>query len=147
MSISAMKEALEVLALFASDESDDGQMAISAYESLRQAIAETEKQEPAFYVIQATDRFGEGYEQTYWEDPNGFPVYTAPVHASDISQEPVDETAKCGHKWVGLEEEEILKCFDSVALGQVEGNCVIDKHVNIFNAIRAIEAKLKEKNT
>jgi hypothetical protein len=50
-------------------------------------------------------------------------------------------------EWVGLEEEEILKCFDSVALGQVEGDCVIDKHVNIFNAIRAIEAKLKEKNT
>jgi hypothetical protein len=42
MSISAMKEALEALALFASDESDDGQMAISAYESLRQAIAEAE---------------------------------------------------------------------------------------------------------
>ncbi len=97
---------------------------------------------------------------------------TAPVHASDISQERVDETAKhrhedwygqhqwqCGYErgwdaamehkreWVGLEEEEILKCFDSVALGQVEGDCVIDKHVNIFNAIRAIEAKLKEKNT
>jgi hypothetical protein len=91
-----------------------------------------------------------------------------PVHASDISQECVDETAKYRHEWVeqpdlakvgevgvwgdkrewvGLEEEEILKCFDSVALGQIEGDCVIDKHVNIFNAIRAIEAKLKEKNT
>ena len=69
------------------------------------------------------------------------------VYASDISQERVDETAKRKHEWVGLEEEEILKCFDSVALGQVEGDCVIDKHVNIFNAIRAIEAKLKEKNT
>ena len=69
-----------------------------------------------------------------------------PVHASDISQERVDETAKREHEWFGLEEEEILKCFDSVALGQVKGDCVIDKHVNIFNAIRAIEAKLKEKN-
>jgi hypothetical protein len=61
----------------------------------------------------------------------------------------VGEVGVWGDKreWVGLEEEEILKCFDSVALGQVEGDCVIDKHVNIFNAIRAVEAKLKEKNT
>ena len=67
------------------------------------------------------------------------------AYAIDISEERVDETAKREREWVGLEEE-ILKCFDSVALGQVEGDCVIDKHVNIFNAIRAIEAKLKEKN-
>jgi hypothetical protein len=92
-----------------------------AITALRQAIAEAEKQEPIFYVIQATDRFGEGYEQTYWEDPNGFPVYAAPVLAIDISQERVDETAKheheffcprCGHccqqrEWVGLTDEEI----------------------------------------
>jgi hypothetical protein len=121
-------------------------------------------------------------EPTHWM-PLPEPPHTAPVHASDISQERVDETAKSEHElvgacvtcgaphgfwlsapptdfispsvvkaiskreWVGLEEEEILKCFDSVSLGQVEGDCVIDKHVNIFNAIRAIEAKLKEKNT
>ncbi len=69
-----------------------------AITALRQAIAEAEKQEPIFYVIQATDRFGEGYEQTYWEDPNGFPVYAAPVLAIDISQERVDETAKSVHE-------------------------------------------------
>jgi hypothetical protein len=101
MSISAMKQALEVIeaAIEAGDWKVDGacdpDMAIH---SLRQAIAEAEKQEPAFYVIPATDRFGEGYEQTYWEDPAGFPVYTRPVYASDISQKPVDETAKDRHK-------------------------------------------------
>jgi hypothetical protein len=50
-------------------------------------------------------------------------------------------------EWVGLTEDEVLECFDSVALGAVEKENVIDKRVNIFNAIKAIEAKLKEKNT
>ena len=71
-----------------------------------------------------------------------------PDRIADLLEEAAEafEAAK-ERGWVGLEEEEILKCFDSVSLGQVEGDCVIDKHVNIFNAIRAIEAKLKEKNT
>ena len=30
---------------------------------------------------------------------------TAPVHASDISQERVDETAKDRHEWVGLDDD------------------------------------------
>ncbi len=93
---------------------------------------------------------------------------TAPVHAIDISQERVDETAKrehepwqsvqctCGgtiyfkhtkREWVGLTDDEIIKCFDSVAFGQVEDDLIINKHVNIFRAIHFIEAKLKEKNT
>jgi hypothetical protein len=50
-------------------------------------------------------------------------------------------------EWVGLTDEEIIKCFDSVAFGQVEDDLIINKHVNIFTAIRGIEAKLKEKNT
>ena len=74
-----------------------------AMEALRTTLAQPEP-EPAFYVIQATDRFGEGYEQTYWEDPNGFPVYTAPVHAIDTSQERVDETAKRKHEPVAWHE-------------------------------------------
>jgi hypothetical protein len=74
-----------------------------AIQALRDRLAQPEP-EPAFYVIQATDRFGEGYEQTYWEDPNGFPVYTAPVHAIDTSQERVDETAKRKHEPVAWHE-------------------------------------------
>jgi hypothetical protein len=50
-------------------------------------------------------------------------------------------------EWVGLTDEEIIKCFDSVAFGQVEDDLIINKHVNIFRAIHGIEAKLKEKNT
>jgi hypothetical protein len=73
---------------------------------------------------------------------------TAPVHAIDISQERVDETAKCGHEfecprcghccqqreWVGLTDEEIKECF------------LIDGTYSDFNFARAIEVILKEKN-
>jgi len=62
---------------------------------------------------------------------------TAPVHTIDISQERVDETAKHKHEWVGLTDEEIqemrLKTLDSVATN--------------YETYKAIEAKLKEKNT
>jgi len=70
---------------------------------------------------------------------------TAPVHAIDISQERVDETAKheheffcprCGHccrEWVGLTDEEINRCYADT--------------VDEFQFYQAIEAKLKEKNT
>jgi hypothetical protein len=98
MSIEAMKQALEALEYYRSAEDYQPTPASEAIAALRQAIAEAEKQEPAFYVIPATDRFGEGYEQTFWEDPAGFPVYTRPVYASDINQEPVDETAKDRHE-------------------------------------------------
>jgi hypothetical protein len=76
---------------------------------------------------------------------------TAPVHASDISQERVDETAKhrhefecprCGHcckEWVGLTDEEIYDYADKF-LYQHGSN------YGIKSFGKAIEAKLKEKN-
>jgi hypothetical protein len=62
------------------------------------------------------------------------------VHASDMSQKRVDETAKSGHEWVGLTDEEVggLTVFDR--LHDVEVPILAD-------FVRAIEAKLKEKNT
>jgi hypothetical protein len=40
-----------------------------------------------------------------WALANGWePLYAAPVHASDMSQECVDETAKCGHDPVAWRE-------------------------------------------
>jgi hypothetical protein len=154
MSISAMKQALEALALFASDESDDGQMAISAYETLRQAIAEAEK--PAH-----TDHPSRHWDRTC----------PACVYESEISQKRVDETAKrehdlvgacvtCGaphgfwlsapptdfispsvvkaiskREWVGLTDGEMVDL-----LKDCEGRLWAD-------GFRVIEAKLKEKNT
>jgi hypothetical protein len=58
-------------------------------------------------------------------------VIVEPVHASDISQERVDETAKRKHEWVGLTDDEIWDCYTS------QGK----------QFYLAIEAKLKEKNT
>jgi hypothetical protein len=54
-----------------------------------------------------------------------------PVHAIDISQERVDETAKRKHEWVGLTDEEVWECYSDRG--------------SVF--YRAIEAKLKEKNS
>ncbi len=158
MSISAMKQALEALEnvhVFVTTKekikhpegTDWYEEAITA---LRQAIAEAEKQEPVFYVIQATDRFGEGYEQTYWEDPNGFPVYAAPVHAIEMSEKNVRVSDKwvemqcqCGHKmyakytgreWVGLTDDEVFNIYKQFDTLQYK------------SFAKAIEAKLKEKN-
>jgi len=118
-------------------------------EALRQALAQEEKPPVKTYC-------------------GGKPNYCTPVDAVNMSQERVDETAKrehepwqsvqctCGgtiyfkhtkREWVGLTDDEIIKCFDSVAFGQVEDDLIINKHVNIFRAIHFIEAKLKEKNT
>jgi hypothetical protein len=78
---------------------------------------------------------------------------TEPVHASDISQERVDETAKiehefecprCGHccqqrEWVGLTDQEIYDIR--------EDHTYNDEEFNEFGFAKDIEAKLKEKNT
>ena len=58
-------------------------------------------------------------------------VITKPVHASDISQERVDETAKRKHEWVGLTDEEIEAIYDQ------------ENHADV---VLLTQAKLKEKN-
>jgi hypothetical protein len=65
--------------------------------------------------------------------PGDVPLYTAPIHASDISQECVDETAKREHKWVGLTDEEKEKLVEAFYGTDIQ-------------RLEAIEAKLKEKN-
>jgi hypothetical protein len=105
-----MKEALDAIETYG-PEYMHGLSKKHYTKTLRQAIAEAEKQEP--------------------------------VHAIDISQERVDETAKrehefecprCGHcckEWVGLTDEEAAECWSTSAL----------------QTWKNIEAKLKEKNT
>jgi hypothetical protein len=56
------------------------------------------------------------------------------VHAIDISQERVDETAKRKDEWVGFAHEELAWLNEALNLG------------GRFAVIEAIEAKLKEKN-
>ena len=68
----------------------------------------------------------------------GKPNYCTPdVDAVNMSQERVDETAKREHEWVGLTEEEAL---DLLPVGDWEVEPTLD-------FAKAIEAKLKEKNT
>ena len=70
--------------------------------------------------------------------------YTPPISDYHEGWEEGFKAAK--REWVGLTDEEIIKCFDRVAFGQVEDDLIINKHVNIFTAIRGIESILKEKN-
>jgi hypothetical protein len=94
MSISAMKQALEALEeVQRYDKTSEWfEKKVSA---LRQAIAEAEKQEPVAWreVAGKTTKY---YD--YNEDGRGEPLYAAPVHDINMSQERVDETAKCGHE-------------------------------------------------
>ena len=83
MSVSAMKQALEALEFFCEYGAIDRPFERIA--ELKQAIAEAEKP----------------WVKTY---AGGKPNYTTPVHASDIPQERVDETAKDRHKF-----EEMVK--------------------------------------
>jgi len=171
MSIEAMKLALEALEntyAYLPRRWGGEREADQAITALRQALAEAEKQEPVAWRYegehgyQYTDdiKIAEFYSQTKWagltdgeladlltEKPQ--PLYTAPVHASDISQERVDETAKrghefecprCGHccperEWVGFTHEELAWLNEALNLG---GRLAV---------IEAIEKALKEKNT
>jgi hypothetical protein len=61
------------------------------------AVQEAEKQEPLVWMNKY------GHVASFKNDEYTAPLYTAPVHASDMSQERVDETAKRKHEWVGLD--------------------------------------------
>ena len=103
------------------------------------------------------DSYGNVTTYKEWALAHGWkPLYTAPVHASDISQERVDETAKsehefecprCGHccqqrEWVGLTDEDIYKVIEENIPPQLNTLFDMAKWVG-----GVIEAKLKEKNT
>ena len=81
-----------------------------------------------------------------WKNIDGHQVLTDDPDYADGTWTPL-YTAPPKKEWVGLTDEEVINCFDSVAFGQVEDDLIINKHVNIFTAIHYIEAKLKEKNT
>jgi hypothetical protein len=87
MSISAMKQALEVLEAqhnwAVANTGAFTKQSLNAITILRQAIAEVEKQEPVVGT------------KTWFEDGK---MVTQHLYASDISQERVDETEKGGHE-------------------------------------------------
>jgi hypothetical protein len=104
MSIEAMKQALEALEKqhnwMVANGGTFAESSKKAIFALEKAIEQAEKQEPVAWA-----KFNQG-EITHSEMTDGsgcdfelraagfVPLYTAPVHASDISAERVDETAK-----------------------------------------------------
>jgi hypothetical protein len=146
MSISAMKQASMQLNrddVYLGHRSKTRADAITA---LRQALAEAEKQEAVAWMW----KDGTLTSDPDFADGTWTPLFAAPVHASDMSEEHVHKSDKdtlikqaeeafesAKEKgWVGLTDEEVMLVMDDV----LEGGGWLD-------IARAIEAKLKEKNT
>ena len=104
-------------------------VAEEAINDLRQAIAETEKQEPVAWVcygISSDEKHSIDYEQAEIDAiPVGTMLYTTPP----------------AREWVGLTDEEIKAIVHSTVEGVSVSESVLFRCV-----ARAIEAKLKEKN-
>ena len=140
MSVDAMKQVLEALALFASDESDKGQIAIAAHEALRQAIEQAEKQKPVVIPEGFSLVAVKGFDDLmYWLDRcerkghlENCPDLVEPYEAFEYRI--IDANPPPQREWVGLTDEEREAEINEAGFG-----CV--------NIARAIEAKLKEKNT
>jgi len=129
---------------------DRSECVLAQRDELRQKLEQAEKQEPfaVAWVLDGELFWPSEYEVISQAGDKAIPLYTAPVHAIDISQERVDEMARdqhefecprCGHccqqkEWVGLTDGEMVDL-----LKDYEGRLWTD----IFPAI---EAKLKEKN-
>jgi hypothetical protein len=125
MSISAMKYALDVLDNYVEDPRCETHRA-TAVHFLEQAIAEAEKQEPLVWMNKY------GHVASFKNDEYTAPLYTAPVHASDMSQERVDETAKRKHEWVGLD-------------GDIPGLGLVTEE--FYNGMLCAEDILRRRNT
>jgi hypothetical protein len=115
--IEAMKQALSVL--------ETGEYIGGVTERLRQAIEQAEKQKPYAYIYETNGQFGV-HQSLRHEQYNGrYPDKTIPVYTSPPKRE-----------WVGLTQEDIDIAFDDTQEGG-----------GFDDFARAIEAKLKEKNT
>jgi hypothetical protein len=116
--IEAMKQALEALKRL--NDIDGMYSWVDTEQALRQAIAQAKKQEPVAYIdhVSGKPKFINGYVvQTDYD----IPLYTAPPK----------------REWVGLTDAEILDLW-----------IANHKDTGATDAFaRAIEAKLKEKNT
>jgi hypothetical protein len=133
MSIEAMKQALEAL------EEVQGHMNTSDWfnervDTLRTTIEQAEKQEPVAWGVHDQIALNKAIAS--------YPAPAAPNVATPLVQE--DECVVCGDKvrviprpWVGLTDEEIKSATDHIE----------PQHGLYWVLAKAIEAKLKEKNT
>ena len=160
-----MQMALE--ALYAIDWEDRKSGHENAIDALRDRLAQPEpdsvldKREQAQELRELADRFSEGWHDGIKIDASDIvlltdvanaieqSLYTAPVHAIDIPQERVDETVKDRHEWVGLTDDEIEEAYQlSLAkyIEEVDPDYHSQSSMADYVFVRAIEAKLKEKN-
>jgi len=123
MSVETMKQAMEALELFASDESDNGQIAISAYMALQLAIKQGESKEP---VGSVADTDLQGFISNDYSHILVYPKGSYTEGGVDLY------TAPAKRAWVGLTKEEFFEIYNSPA--------------TIIKQMSMIEAKLKEKN-
>ena len=140
MSIEAMKQALKALEFSCPTQAVHMVKHQKAWEALRQAIEQAEKQEPIAFV---TGTYGGRFTVKPLNPamvlPLNMALYTTPQSQPcpyiRSTREGTHHCALSQREWVGLTDEEMHECWDSplTPLGM--------KHV------RMIEAKLKEKNT
>lgn len=101
---------------------------MAAIEAVEQAIKDAEKQEPVAWRIygQHIDTYPFTENPDYAKKYNGVPLYAAPPQK----------------EWVGLTDDEIEAIADTIPIDEMVGPTTW--HIKLS---RAIEAKLKEKNT
>jgi hypothetical protein len=167
MSISAMKCALQSLESVEkvkgwNKDSVIGRHCSQSAHFLRQAIEQAEKQDPvAFRNINTGEFCTGGFLRKDWAKWQ--PLYAAPVHAVDMSQERVDETDKDRHEWamqkmvdenqrLGLYDDEQPTCQENrqvakSATTEWVGLTDEEKEAATGWSVEHIEAKLKEKNS
>jgi hypothetical protein len=135
------------------------QPALKSITDLRKAIEQAEqaeqaeKQEPVAWMWQHDETGRTGFVDT-WQVENGwlannqrcklvYPLYTAPAP-------PVAQSAR---EWVSLTDEELIEAEDTGEKSyrrwksSIRGNMVMPQDSLQWHISRAIESKLKEKNT
>ena len=135
MNIEAMKKALEALEFFKDTAicSADTDVANEAITSLRQAIAEAEKQEPVAWI----DDSGHPKHISYCQSVAEKKLYgdLRPLYAQP--QPKRDDTPAKAVEWVGLTDEEKSELWEV-------SRAALPRYATYASLV---EAKLKEKNT
>ena len=140
MSITAMKQALEALEFASSQYHYRCQETVTV---LRQAIEQAEKQEPVAWRHSNTCCLYETFEEVPLADGDEWPepLYTTPQPQRELN-------CVCGAVWEGDEMVYVPHKREWVGLTEEEREELMDNYdVASPDYAKAIEAKLKDKNT
>ena len=152
MSIEAMQQALEALALFASDESPQGYEAIAAITALRERLAQPEDEPVAWMTEEDTNGVNVWlFKKTALKfTSTPIPLYTRPQPAAPVIDEAAAKRIATSlgwaprKAWQGLTLEEI---WDSTyGLTRIQKDDWVATDADLMEFAHIIEAKLKEKN-